>query len=113
MVLEVLDNPDDTVENVHYATMQPGTVRGNHVHHDTHERIVFPNNVPELYLGNGPVSNPPEQPLMVDLPPGAPHAFFNNTDQPIHFLAWTDNPYKVNAATTESTQLITQENQND
>lgn len=84
------------LRNVHYGTIEPGCVRGNHVHERTREWISFVGTPVEVrWSTDGDrESIILEEPFRVYLPPGVGHAFRNAGEETLLFAAYTNRRYR-------------------
>ena len=86
------------VKNVHVVSMEPGTVRGNHVHAKQQEFVmVFGGRclvVAEDENGKREeMTVEPDELLLFEIRPNIKHAFKNIDHHTMHLLAYTDTPY--------------------
>jgi dTDP-4-dehydrorhamnose 3,5-epimerase-like enzyme len=99
------------VKNVHLVSLEPGTVRGNHVHHKQLEfAIVFGGRClvaaenekgerEEMIVG-------PDDLLLLEMQPNIRHAFKNIGERAMFLLAYTDTPYDRENPDTLPVQVI-------
>ena len=101
-------NQEVDLRNIHLGTMNPGAVRGNHVHDETREWISFlkgpiqvrwgsPSEISERRL---------QQPSRIYLPPGTPHAFRNPGEETVTFAAYTNRRYDEENPDAETVTLF-------
>ncbi len=86
------------VKNIHLVSMQPGTIRGNHVHERQSEWVVTfggrclaaaldaQGRREERVFG-------PDELVLIEIPPGVPHAFKNTGREVGYLLALCSEPY--------------------
>jgi len=94
--------------NLHVASMQPGAVRGNHVHGSATEWLLFCGGPAVLLAG---VEGTPEaeeilvgggEPELFEIPAGLPHAIVNRADREIFLVVF----YEEKDLSTEPTKIV-------
>lgn len=100
--------PEVDLKNVHYGTIEPGCVRGNHVHEETREWIAFVGAPVEVRWGSEEEteSRTLEEPFRVYLPPGLGHAFRNAGEETLLFAAYTTRRYDEENPDVRSVPLL-------
>ena len=99
------------VKNVHVVSMEPGTVRGNHVHAKQQEfAMVFGGKclvVAENDKGEREeMTVEPGSLLLFEIQPNIKHAFKNIDNRTIYLLAYTDIPYDREAPDLEAVRIV-------
>lgn len=98
----------ETLRNIHLGTLREGFVRGNHVHPNSREWIVFLDT--PVVVALGPAEDPDRrrltQPSRVHLPAGVPHAFHNPGPDTVHFVAYRDTRYDEQDPDVEPRDLL-------
>ncbi len=85
----------EDLRNIHLGNLKPGHVRGNHLHRESREWIVFfggPLRV-RFKQGGQREDKTLREPSLIRLQPGVAHAFENTGSEPLHFVAYRDRPY--------------------
>ena len=94
--------------NLHVASMQPGAVRGNHVHGSATEWLLFCGGPAVLLAG---VEGTPEaeeilvgggEPELFEIPAGLPHAIVNRADREIFLVVF----YEEKDLSTEPKKIV-------
>ncbi len=99
------------IRNVHVVSLEPGTVRGNHVHHRQQEFVmVFGGRclvVAEDENGEREeMTVEPGEMYLFEIRPAVRHAFKNIDDHTTYLLACTDTPYDRENPDVEPAQII-------
>lgn len=96
------------LQNIHLGTMEPGAVRGNHAHLESREWIVFHNPMIQVRWreDDETIDAVIEEPSLVTLPPGIPHAFKNEGDETVSFTAYRDTEYDDDNPDAEPVKLF-------
>lgn len=85
------------LQNIHLGTMEPGAVRGNHIHGESREWIIFFEGPVEVRVQGESLKKESllTEPSEIALPPGVAHGFRNPLDsgKTIHFVAYRDKKY--------------------
>ena len=84
-----------TIGDVHVVSMNPGKVRGNHVHDGTEWLLVFGG---KLEIRSRPSDDAEvrmetvdeEKPVLLEIPPGVRHSFKNVGGKTMYLLAFSD-----------------------
>lgn len=82
--------------NLHVASMQPGTIRGNHVHGTAAEWLLFCGGPAALLagtegdLGAEEILISGEEPELFEIPAGLPHAIVNRSEREIFLVVFYD-----------------------
>ncbi|HTZ40415.1 MAG TPA: cupin domain-containing protein [Syntrophales bacterium] len=80
--------------NLHVASMQPGAVRGNHVHDNASEWVLFCGGPAALlaetgdHAGREEILVSGEEPELFEIPAGLPHAIENRSDREIFLVVF-------------------------
>ncbi len=86
------------VRNIHIATMQPGAVRGNHMHAEQTERICFSGDIKIVVQDSGGSREKMEfqdyECVRVTISPGIAHAFVNCGDRETFLVCYSDREEK-------------------
>ncbi len=98
--LEIVELTGKDIGNMHVVSLKPGAVRGNHVHPDSTEWVVFcggPAAVAYKTHSNEGFSEiviKGDRPELYEIPPGTSHAIKNTSDREIFLTVFsnTDNP---------------------
>lgn len=93
--LEALPVAREGIGDVHVVSLRPGAVRGNHVHERATEwLLVCGGPAVAAWRGDGGqvgrMEIPGDAPLLLEIPPGTPHAVENVSDRVIHLVAFSD-----------------------
>jgi len=99
------------VKNVHLVSIEPGTVRGNHVHDRQVESVmVFGGRclvAAEDASGNREeMTVEPNQFILFGIPPGVAHAFKNIGKNVMYLLAFCDTPYREDEPDRRARRLL-------
>lgn len=98
----------DSLQNIHLGTMRPDAVRGNHVHSDSREWIVFhhPNIHVRWENGDEIIDAVTDEPSLIQIPSGIPHGFKNESSETVSFTAYRDTQYDEENPDVESKTLF-------
>ena len=77
-----------TLGNLHVASMQPGAVRGNHVHASAAEWLLFCGGPAALIAGAEEILVGGGEPELFEIPAGLPHAIVNRSDWEIFLVVF-------------------------
>ncbi len=84
--------------NLHVVSLEPGAVRGNHIHPDSTEWFLLCGGPAEIAWQSGPLPPrresilPDDGPALYEVPPGVAHAIRNRSRREIILLAFSDAP---------------------
>ena len=86
------------VGNIHLVSLEPGTIRGNHVHAKQSEWVVtFGGECTAAALDaegrREERTFGPDELVLIEIPPGVPHAFKNTGRETGYLLALCSEPY--------------------
>ncbi|HSD94892.1 MAG TPA: hypothetical protein VLA94_05650 [Syntrophales bacterium] len=96
------------LENLHVASMQPGAVRGNHVHGLAAEWLLFCGGPAVLLAGAEGTPEAEEilvdgaEPELFEIPAGLPHAIVNRADREIFLVVF----YEEKDLATEPIKIV-------
>lgn len=95
-------------KNIHLGTIEPGSVRGNHLHDETTEWIAFPETPITIRVGDPPsyTEDVRTEPFRIKLAPGTGHAFKNPGTERIAFAAFTDQKYDSDSPDVRPVELF-------
>jgi dTDP-4-dehydrorhamnose 3,5-epimerase-like enzyme len=100
------------VRNIHMVSLEPGTIRGNHLHHKQLEFVVAfggrclvaaeneDGEREEMTIG-------PDDLILFEMQPNVRHAFKNIGDRTMFLIAYTDTPYDPQNPDVLPAQVIT------
>ncbi|HQM91047.1 MAG TPA: cupin domain-containing protein [Syntrophales bacterium] len=74
--------------NLHVASMQPGSIRGNHAHASAAEWLLLCGGPAALVAGEEEVLVSGEEPELFEIPAGLPHAIVNRSDREIFLVVF-------------------------
>lgn len=74
--------------NLHVASMQPGSIRGNHAHASAAEWLLLCGGPATLVAGEEEVLVSGEEPELFEIPAGLPHAIVNRSDREIFLVVF-------------------------
>lgn len=99
------------VKNIHVVSIEPGTVRGNHVHRRQREFVMVFGGRCQIVAEdeNGEreeTTVAPDALILFEIRPGIKHAFKNIDGHAMYLLAYTDTPYDKSAPDTDPANLI-------
>jgi dTDP-4-dehydrorhamnose 3,5-epimerase-like enzyme len=87
-----------SVKNVHLVSMQPGTVRGNHVHEKQVEWVIVFGGTCRVVADDGDgkreeMTVKPDDFVLFEITPGIAHSFKNVGKDVMYLLAFCDRPF--------------------
>ena len=99
------------VKNIHLVSMQPGTVRGNHVHHRQVEKVIVFGGRCLLVVEDDSgrreeTTIESNQFILFEIPPGIAHVFKNIGDDVMYLLALCDRSHLKDAPDREERLLL-------
>jgi len=74
--------------NLHVASMQPGSIRGNHAHASAAEWLLFCGGPAALMAGEEEVLVSGAEPELFEIPAGLPHAIVNRSGREIFLVVF-------------------------
>ena len=74
--------------NLHVASMQPGAIRGNHVHGSAAEWLLFCGGPAALITGAEEILVGGGEPELFEIPAGLPHAIVNRSEKEIFLVVF-------------------------
>jgi uncharacterized RmlC-like cupin family protein len=74
--------------NLHVASMQPGSIRGNHAHGSAAEWLLFFGGPAALIAGEEEIAVSGTGPELFEIPAGLPHAIVNRSDREIFLVVF-------------------------
>ena len=74
--------------NLHVASMQPGSIRGNHAHASAAEWLLLCGGPATLVAGEEEVLVSGEEPELFEIPAGLPHAIVNRSGREIFLVVF-------------------------
>jgi len=74
--------------NLHVASMQPGSIRGNHAHASAAEWLLLCRGPATLVAGEEEVLVSGEEPELFEIPAGLPHAIVNRSGREIFLVVF-------------------------
>ena len=74
--------------NLHVASMQPGSIRGNHAHGSAAEWLLFCGGPAALIAGEEEIAVSGVEPELFEIPAGLPHAIVNRSDREIFLVVF-------------------------
>jgi oxalate decarboxylase/phosphoglucose isomerase-like protein (cupin superfamily) len=77
-----------TLGNLHVASMQPGAIRGNHVHASAAEWLLFCGGPAALITGAEEILVGGGEPELFEIPAGLPHAIVNRSEREIFLVVF-------------------------
>ncbi len=98
--------------NIHLVSIEPGSIRGNHVHIKQTERVMIFGGRCLFIAKDAPDSEPMERTFteedlfLITIPPGLPHAFKNTGEKTMFLLCASDVPFDPANPDTERIELI-------
>jgi dTDP-4-dehydrorhamnose 3,5-epimerase-like enzyme len=110
-LLDFIPLPPSAIHNIHLCELQPGAIRGNHMHGRQTEWIVVSGGPVTIAVAAGERREQHtfsgEQPVMLMVRPGAAHAVRYDGAERAYLTAITDTPYDFTNPDVTRVALLT------